>query len=137
MSKSIQNMINADSLVIPIAAFLIAGLLGALKLLGDKWIKTFENKFVLFEKNNDKILSALSDIKDQISDLKMENQMQSASLDGVVNRVETRFQGLERRLENKRQMIGALEEKVKSIEKDLLRMKSIHNHIHPNERIEG
>lgn len=130
-----MKMVDADSLVLPIAGSIIIMVIGLMKLLGDKYIKTFDDRFISFENSSKKILNALDDIKNQISDLKTENQLQTAALREVEGRVEVRFQGIERRLDAKRQMIGQLENRIELVEKDLGKIKLFHSQHHPDDRI--
>jgi len=119
-------VIEANNMIVPIAGFLIVGLIGVIAWTGKRWLTNFDV-------TTKKILTGLDDIKVQIADLRTENQLQTAALREIETRVETRIQGIERRLEDKRRKINKLDERVTCLESDSAKIKIYHKQNHPND----
>jgi len=126
--KRIIAMIDANNLIVPLAGFIIVGLISIVAFSGKSWLTDFN-------KTTKKILDGLDDIKNQINDLKLENQIQTANMHEIEARTELRFQGVERRLEAKSKKLYEIENKVNRLEKESDTLKLYHKRNHPEDGI--
>lgn len=88
-----------------------------------------------FKAISEKLLEGINEIKDQVRELKTENQLQSAALREVEGRVEFRLQGVESRLNDKRTKIAQLESRVTKLEALIERITTHHNMHHPTDKL--
>ena len=121
-------MIDANTFWMPIAGVIILGMVSILGFFGKRWLKEFESL-------NRKILSSLESLKNQVTDLKTESQLQTATIREMETRIEFKFQGVERQLEVKRQKIEKIMERLMAIEKSLDRLKLFHTRNHPTDNL--
>lgn len=121
-------MKGVDSYFISIAGALIAGMAGLITWAGKKWMGNFEA-------TTNKILSKLEDIINQINDLKTENMMQTQHMREIESRVEVRLQGIEKRLDAKREKLGEHEHRISQLEKVQEKINIFHNRNHPNDKL--
>jgi len=64
----------------------------------------------------------IGDLKEQIGELKTDSQLQNQAIREIETRVETRFQGIESRLDSKRERFTEIEKRILCIEKTVNKM---------------
>jgi len=114
--------------VASIIGFIIITMMGIIGFGLKKWITQLEKTIA-------KILLGLDDIKEQIHHLQTENQLQSATIREIEGRIETRLQGMEKRLDTKRHIIGEIESRVAALEKCTQKICLLHKHNHPDDDV--
>jgi TolA-binding protein len=132
MINQLKDM--ADSLIFPVAGFIILVLISIVGWGAKKLFTDFDLSINKVIQKLNGIEAQISNVKDQISDLKTENQLQTAQIREIEGRVELRFQGVERRLDSKHQKLGEHEHRIRKIETEQEKFKLFHEKNHPSDK---
>jgi hypothetical protein len=120
------NEIN--NFLVPLMTSIILILLGVITWSGRKW-------FVDFDVIVKGIMSGLDIIKQQINDMKVDNQLQNAAIHEIQTGVELRFRGVDTRFETKAKKIQRLEDRLYALESKLERISLHHSKNHPTDKL--
>jgi hypothetical protein len=107
--------------ILSVIGGIIALLLGVLGFMVRKWMKGSED-------NDKAILSAIENIKEQISHLQTDQTVQGAAIREIGRDAEHRAQGLEKRIDAKRLIIERHTYQISEIKEICLELKIKHDH---------
>lgn len=129
--KRLLNIMNtADTLLLPIAGFIIITLLTVLGWSGRKWLSSFETTINKIYVGFNDISKKLDAIKDEIDSLKLENKLTSNYIHEIETRIEDRLGNIGGQIMENRSRISSIELRTNAIEKVIEKVKTLHERNH-------
>jgi archaellum component FlaC len=123
-------MNTADTLLLPIAGFIIITLLTVLGWVGRKWLSSFENTINKIYVGFTNISKKLDAIKDEIENLKLENKLTSNYIHEIETRMEDRLGNISGQIMENRSRISTLEKRTTDVERIIEKVKVLHERNH-------
>jgi len=123
-------MNTADTLLLPIAGFIIITLLTVLGWSGRKWLSSFETTINKIYVGFNDISKKLDAIKDEIDSLKLENKLTSNYIHEIETRIEDRLGNIGGQIMENRSRISSIELRTNAIEKVIEKVKTLHERNH-------
>lgn len=123
-------MNTADTLLLPLAGFIIITLLTILGWGGRKWLASFETTINKIYVGFTDISKKLDLIKDEIDNLKLENKLTSNYIHEIESRIEDRFGNVNGQILDNRNRISNLEKRTTDVERIIDKVKTLHERNH-------
>lgn len=115
-------MSEATGILFSAAGFIIIAAITIIAFAAKRWLKGFDDFKKAILSGLESIQVKIGDLKEQIGELKTDSQLQNQAIREIETRVETRFQGIESRLDSKRERFTEIEKRILCIEKTVNKM---------------
>jgi predicted nucleic acid-binding Zn-ribbon protein len=133
MINQVRDM--ADSLIFPVAGFIIVLLISLISWGAKKLFTDFDISINRVLAKLAVIETQISDVKGQINDLKTENQLQSVYIRETEQWVREQVDRLDKRIEQKREKISNNEKRIDSVERKVDKIFTFHGRNHPDDKL--
>jgi len=130
VKRLLSIMNTADTLLLPIAGFIIITLLTVLGWGGRKWLTNFESTINKIYVGFTDISKKLDAIKEDIDNLKLENKLTSNYIHEIESRMEDRLGNIGGQIMESRTRISNLEGRTSAVEKVIEKIKTLHERNH-------
>lgn len=142
--KIMDDFSSPGAVAVWIGGVLVLVLFGLTKFFGSAWLKKFEEDLYdarldsvksieKFDKRSKELFDLLTSIKDQLSKMETQVQIQSAYIHEVEIRVDSRLTNFDVRLDGKSSLIAKNTERITNIEQQVAIIKSMHKKNHPSD----